>query len=235
MRPTTQSGPWGKTAEERGYIVAAVNGLSRECNRVGRLQTGDGGWNNPYKDGRSRPPWGRVAVEGPRRRWWALEVVLGNGRCSCRAPHKPAGWGWEVVLVLGRPGGGRGWRRPEAELQARTCNRRRNFSSRARAESCFIRDRFNGEGIQTVDANRIYLMGNSSGGGGRFWGIHSEVSGALDGNFTKRRHLSPKANYPFEKLKNIPVFYVHGDGRQPRWIFQCGQGNDRSSQGPKGR
>jgi len=61
-----------------------------------------------------------------------------------------------------------------------------------------------------VDTNRVYLMGNSSGGGA-VW--------AYTAKYPERwTAISPSAaplaegDYPFEKLKNIPVFYVHGDG-----------------------
>ena len=61
-----------------------------------------------------------------------------------------------------------------------------------------------------VDTNRIYLMGNSSGGGA-VW--------AYSAKFPERwTAISPSAaplaegDYPFEKLKNVPVLYVHGDG-----------------------
>ena len=61
-----------------------------------------------------------------------------------------------------------------------------------------------------VDTNRIYLMGNSSGGGA-VW--------AYTAKFPERwTAIAPSAaplaegEYPFEKLKNVPVLYVHGDG-----------------------
>jgi poly(3-hydroxybutyrate) depolymerase len=60
-----------------------------------------------------------------------------------------------------------------------------------------------------VDTNRIYLMGNSSGGGA-VWAYAMKYP-------ERWTAISPSAaplaegDVPFEKLKNIPVLYVHGD------------------------
>jgi poly(3-hydroxybutyrate) depolymerase len=60
-----------------------------------------------------------------------------------------------------------------------------------------------------ADPNRIYLMGNSSGGGAVWayavkyperWTAISPSAGPL-----------ADAEFPYEKLKNVPVLAVHGD------------------------
>lgn len=61
----------------------------------------------------------------------------------------------------------------------------------------------------SVDRRRIYLMGNSSGGSAVWtyavnhpqrWAAISPSAGPLE-----------DANFPYEKLKNVPVLVVHGD------------------------
>ena len=60
-----------------------------------------------------------------------------------------------------------------------------------------------------VDPNRVYLMGNSSGGSA-VWNLGVKMP-------ERWAAISPSAapledaNFPYEKLKNVPVLVVHGD------------------------
>ena len=62
-----------------------------------------------------------------------------------------------------------------------------------------------------VDTNRIYLMGNSSGGGG-VWAYSAKYPERWTAIGPSAAPLAEEANYPWEKLKNVPVIYIHGDG-----------------------
>ncbi len=153
-----------KTAEERGYIVAAVTGYHANA-------TGVGGWNVPYK---------MVTVPRP-------------------APAAGAGPG-----AGGGPGGagtaGGGARPPQAPPT------QQDFE-RAEQDVLFVTDLVAKE--YNADPRRIYLMGNSSGGSA-VW--------AYAAKFPQRwAAISPSAapledaNFPYAKLKNVPVLVVHGD------------------------
>jgi poly(3-hydroxybutyrate) depolymerase len=152
QRPT-QNPTLAKTAEERGYIVAAVTGYHANA-------TGVGGWNVPYPMVQVQNA-GRGGGGGGRRG--------GNGP----APAPPTAEDFQRaemdVLYV-------------ADLMAREYN---------------------------VDPGRIYLMGNSSGGSA-VWNIAVK--------FPERwTAISPSAaplddaNFPYEKLKSVPVLVVHGD------------------------
>ena len=139
-----------KSAEARGYIVAAVTGYHANA-------TGVGGWNVPY-------PMIQVQRAAPA-------------------------------------GGGGGGRRGNA-----TPPSAEDFS-RAEMDVMNVADLVAKE--YNVDPNRIYLMGNSSGGSA-VWNIAAK--------FPQRwTAISPSAAplddamFPYEKLKNVPVLVVHGD------------------------
>jgi len=143
-----------KTAEERGYIVAAVTGYHANA-------TGVGGWNVPYK-----------MVQVPRS-----------------APAAGAG---------PAPGGGAG--------AAQTPPTAQDFE-RAEQDVLFVTDLVAKE--YNANPQRIYLMGNSSGGSA-VWTYAAK--------FPKRwTAISPSAapledaSFPYEKLKKVPVLVVHGD------------------------
>ena len=147
-----------KTAEERGYIVAAVTGYHANA-------TGVGGWNVPYK-----------MVQVPRP-----------------APAGGAGTATE------RPA-----REPPAGAQ--TPPTAQDFE-RAEQDVLFVTDLVAKE--YNADPQRIYLMGNSSGGSA-VWTYAAK--------FPKRwTAISPSAapledaSFPYEKLRKVPVLVVHGD------------------------
>jgi poly(3-hydroxybutyrate) depolymerase len=139
-----------KTAEERGYIVAAVTGYHANA-------TGVGGWNVPYK------------------------MVL--------VPRPPPAGG-------SAPGA-----RPAAAAPTP-----QDFE-RAEQDVLFVTDLVAKE--YKVDTQRIYLMGNSSGGGAvwayaakypqRWTAIAPSAAPLEDGDF------------PYERLKKVPVLVIHGD------------------------
>ncbi len=158
-----------KTAEERGYIVAAVTGY--HANATG-VPTGDGpsGWNVPYK-----------AMTVPR-------------------PPRAAGEG--APRAGGAPGAGGGRARGPAAPPATA----EDFK-RAEQDVLNVRELMMKE--YNVDPNRVYLMGNSSGGtavwniGAKYpqlWTAISMSAGPID-----------DADFPYEKLRNLPVLVVHGD------------------------
>jgi poly(3-hydroxybutyrate) depolymerase len=143
-----------KTAEERGYIVAAVTGYHANA-------TGVGGWNVPYK-----------MVQVPRP--------------APAAGARPA------------PGGGPGAGLPPPTAQ--------DFE-RAEQDVLFVTDLVAKE--YNADPQRIYLMGNSSGGSA-VWTYAAK--------FPQRwTAISPSAapledaSFPYEKLRKVPVLVVHGD------------------------
>jgi poly(3-hydroxybutyrate) depolymerase len=142
-----------KTAEERGYIVAAVTGYHANA-------TGVGGWNVPYK---------MLTVPRP-----APAAGANAGSAAARPAAEP----------------------PTAQ----------DFE-RAEQDVLFVTDLVAKE--YNADPKRIYLMGNSSGGSA-VW--------AYAAKYPQRwAAISPSAapledaNFPYEKLKNVPVLVVHGD------------------------
>lgn len=146
-----------KTAEERGYIVAAVTGYHANA-------TGVGGWNVPYK-----------MVLVPR-------------------PVRAAGAG------AGKGTGGGGAQPAQAPPTAQDFER-------AEQDVLFVTDLVAKE--YNADPQRIYLMGNSSGGSA-VW--------AYAAKFPQRwTAISPSAapledaSFPYGKLKKVPVLVVHGD------------------------
>jgi poly(3-hydroxybutyrate) depolymerase len=149
-----------KTAEQRGYIVAAVTGYHANA-------TGVGGWNVPYP---------MVQVQNNRGAGGG-----GGGR----------GGG------AGARGGGRAGAAPATP---------EDFE-RAELDILYVADLMAKE--YNADPNRIYLMGNSSGGSA-VWNLGAK--------FPERwSAISPSAapledtNFPYEKLKPVPVLVVHGD------------------------
>ena len=141
-----------KTAEARGFIVAAVTGYHANA-------TGVGGWNVPYP-----------MVQVPR----TAPAGGGGGRRAGGTPPAP----------------------PAAD----------DFV-RAEMDVLYVADLMAKE--YNADPNRIYLMGNSSGGSA-VWNIAAK--------FPQRwTAISPSAAplddamFPYEKLKTVPVLVVHGD------------------------
>lgn len=140
-----------KTAEARGYIVAAVTGYHANA-------TGVGGWNVPYP---------MVLVPRP----------AAAPRSSGATPRPP-------------------------QIPPTT----QDFE-RAEQDVLFVTDLVAKE--YNVDRQRIYLMGNSSGGSAvwtyaaqypqRWTAIAPSAAPLEDGNF------------PYEKLKKVPVLVIHGD------------------------
>jgi poly(3-hydroxybutyrate) depolymerase len=139
-----------KTAEERGYIVAAVTGYHANA-------TGVGGWNVPYP---------MVQVQAAGRGG-------GGGRRGGQAAAPPTADDFQHaemdVLYV-------------ADLMAKEYN---------------------------ADPNRVYLMGNSSGGSA-VWNIAVKYPERWTAISPSAAPLED-ANFPYEKLKTVPVLVVHGD------------------------
>jgi len=149
QRPTTNP-TLAKTAEERGFIVAAVTGYHANA-------TGVGGWNVPYR----------------------MVQVVNAGRGA------------------GRGGGGRaGAAPPTAE----------DFQ-RAEQDILFVADLMAKE--YNADPNRIYLMGNSSGGSA-VWNLAARFP-------TRWTAIAPSAaplddaEFPYDSLRRVPVLVIHGE------------------------
>ena len=165
MRPMANP-TLAKTAEQRGFIVAAVTGYHANA-------TGVGGWNVPYP---------MVTVQNNRG---------GGGGAA-------AGGGAGGAGGRGAGGGGRGAAAAPATAE--------DFQ-RAEMDILYVADLMAKE--YNADPNRIYLMGNSSGGSA-VWNLGAK--------FPERwTAISPSAapledsNFPYEKLKTVPVLVVHGD------------------------
>ncbi len=153
-----------KTAEERGYIVAAVTGYHANA-------TGVGGWNVPYK---------MVLVPRPA----------------------PAAGGGSA---------------PASARPAQTPPTQQDFE-RAEQDVLFVTDLVAKE--YHADPQRIYLMGNSSGGSAvwtyaakypKRWTAISPSAGPLE-----------DASFPYEKLKKVPVLVIHGD-KDTVMVFDAGK------------
>jgi poly(3-hydroxybutyrate) depolymerase len=148
-----------KTAEARGYIVAAVTGYHANATIVG-------GWNVPY---------GMIAAPRPARQ--------GGG-----------GGG------AGQGGGGRGGATPAAAATPEDFQR-------AEMDILHVTDLMAKE--YNVDTNRIYLMGNSSGGSA-VWNLGAKYPERWTAISPSAAPLED-ATFPYEKLKTLPVLVVHGD------------------------
>jgi len=158
QRPTANP-TLAKTAEARGFIVAAVTGYHANATIVG-------GWNVPYP---------------------MVQVQRGG-----RAAAAPGGG-------AARAGGGaRGPAAPPATAE--------DFQ-RSENDILYVTDLMIKE--YNVDPNRVYLMGNSSGGSA-VWNLAAKMP-------ERWAAVSPSAapledtNFPYEKLKSLPVLVVHGD------------------------
>jgi len=168
QRPMTNP-TLAKTAEERGYIVAAVTGYHANA-------TGVGGWNVPYP---------MVQVQNNR----------GGG-----GGGRGAGAGAQGGGARAGGGGGGGGRAGAAPATPEDFQR-------AEMDILYVADLMAKE--YNADPSRIYLMGNSSGGSA-VWNLGAK--------FPERwTAISPSAaplddsNFPYEKLKTVPVLVVHGD------------------------
>jgi poly(3-hydroxybutyrate) depolymerase len=139
-----------KTAEERGYIVAAVTGYHANA-------TGVGGWNVPYK---------MVLVPRP-------PVAGGSGPGARPAAAPPTAQDFE----------------------------------RAEQDVLFVTDLVAKE--YNVDPQRIYLMGNSSGGSA-VWAYAAQYPQRWAAIAPSAAPLED-ANFPYQKLKQVPVLVIHGD------------------------
>jgi poly(3-hydroxybutyrate) depolymerase len=146
-----------KTAEARGFIVAAVTGYHANA-------TGVGGWNVPYpmvQVPRPAPPAGAAAPQA--------------GAARGRGPAGPP---------------------PTDE----------DFK-RAEQDVLYVRDLMLKE--YNADPNRVYLMGNSSGGSA-VWNIGAKYPQLWTAISPSAAPLDD-ANFPYDKLRSLPVLVVHGD------------------------
>jgi poly(3-hydroxybutyrate) depolymerase len=168
-----------KTAEERGYIVAAVTGYHANA-------TGVGGWNVPYP---------MVQVPRAPRGQGGAPGAAGAGAPPAGAPAAgapPAG---------AAPGGGGRGRGPAAPPATEE-----DFK-RAEQDVLFVRELMLKE--YNADPTRVYLMGNSSGGSA-VWNIGAKYPELWNAISPSAAPLED-ANFPYEKLKTLPVLVVHGD------------------------
>lgn len=149
-----------KTAEERGFIVAAVTGYHANA-------TGVGGWNVPYK-----------------------MVLVPRPPPAAGAPAPGAG-----------TGGGSG-----PSPAARAAPTAQDFE-RAEQDVLFVTDLVAKE--YNADPQRIYLMGNSSGGSA-VWAYAAQYPKRWTAIVPSAAPLED-GNFPYEKLKKVPVLVVHGD------------------------
>jgi poly(3-hydroxybutyrate) depolymerase len=138
-----------KTAEERGYIVAAVTGYHANA-------TGVGGWNVPYK---------MVLVPRP--------TPTASTRSTGQAQAPPTAQAFE----------------------------------RAEQDVLFVTDLVAKE--YNADPQRIYLMGNSSGGSA-VWSYAAKYPQRWAAIAPSAAPLKD-ASFPYERLQRVPVLVIHGD------------------------
>lgn len=145
--------------------------------------TGVGGWNVPYP-----------MVQVPRApRAGGAPAGAAPAAPSAAAPGAaPGGGGGRAA------GGGRGPAGPPATAE--------DF---ARAEQDIIHVRNLMLAEYNADANRVYLMGNSSGGSA-VWNLAAKQPELWTAISPSAAPLED-ATFPYEKLKTVPVLVVHGD------------------------
>jgi poly(3-hydroxybutyrate) depolymerase len=141
-----------------------------------------GGWNVPYP-----------MVQVPR----APRAGGAPGGAPAAAPAAaPAGGGGRGPAAAG--GGGRGPAAPPATAE--------DFA-RAEQDIVYVRNLMLAE--YNADPNRVYLMGNSSGGSA-VWNLAARQPELWTAISPSAAPLED-ANFPYEKLKTVPVRVVHGD------------------------
>jgi predicted peptidase len=143
----------------------------------------DGGYNNPFK-----------MVPAPRQPRAGGGAGGGGGRGSGRG----SGSGARAGGGSGRAGGGQ--RAPQAPATAED-------KLRAEQDILYVTDLVAKE--YNSDPNRTYLMGNSSGGGA-VWYIAEKYPERWTAISPSAGPLTP-TEFPYERLKNIPVLAIHGD------------------------
>ena len=182
-----------KMAEERGFIVAAVTGYHANA-------TGVGGWNVPYP---------MVQVQRAPRGGGAPGGGAPGGGAAAAAPAAAAGAAAAVpgatAAAAGAPGGGGGGGRAARGPAAPPAT----VEDFARAEQDIINVRNLMMAEYNADPNRVYLMGNSSGGSA-VWNLAAKQPELWTAISPSAAPLED-ANFPYEKLKNVPVLVVHGD------------------------
>jgi poly(3-hydroxybutyrate) depolymerase len=140
------------TAEERGYIVAAVTGYHANA-------TGVGGWNVPYK-----------------------------------------------MVLVPRPAPAPGGSSPAAGRPTQAPPTAQDFE-RAEQDVLFVTDLVAKE--YNADRQRIYLMGNSSGGSA-VWAYAAQYPQRWAAIAPSAAPLED-ANFPYEKLRKVAALVIHGD------------------------
>jgi poly(3-hydroxybutyrate) depolymerase len=192
-----------KMAEERGFIVAAVTGYHANA-------TGVGGWNVPYPMVQvQRAPRAGGSAAGAAPAGGAPAAGAGSAAAApgaaAQAGGPAAGAPAAGAPLAGAPagggGGGRAGRGPAAPPAT--------AEDFARAEQDIVNVRNLMMAEYNADPNRVYLMGNSSGGSA-VWNLGAK-------NPELWTAISPSAapledaSFPYEKLKTVPVLVVHGD------------------------
>jgi len=191
-----------KMAEERGYIVAAVTGYHANA-------TGVGGWNVPYPmvqvprapraggaPGAGGPGGGAPAAAGAA----PGPVAAGGGAAAPGAPAAAPG------AAAAAPGGG-GARAGGAGRGPAAAPATAEDFVRAEQDIVNVRNLMLAE--YNADPNRVYLMGNSSGGSA-VWNLAAKQPELWTAISPSAAPLED-ANFPYEKLKSVPVLVVHGD------------------------
>ncbi|MDR0779350.1 MAG: hypothetical protein LBF16_01475 [Pseudomonadales bacterium] len=178
-----------KMAEERSYIVAAVTGYHANA-------TGVGGWNVPYP-----------MVQVPREPRPAPAAGAPGGAAPGGGPGIagiPAGAGAPGGAPAAAPGGGApaGAARAAPPPQPTT-----DDFVRSEQDILIVRNLMLEE--YNADPDRVYLMGNSSGGSA-VWNVGVKYPQLWNAISPSAAPLED-ANFPYENLKNLPVLVVHGD------------------------
>ncbi|HLH31522.1 MAG TPA: prolyl oligopeptidase family serine peptidase [Terriglobia bacterium] len=141
----------------------------------------DGGYNNPFKMVQ--------VVRQPR-----------GGGAPGAAPGAGGGRGAGRGAGSGAGAGGGGQRAPQAPATAED-------KLRAEQDILYVTDLVAKE--YNTDPNRTYLMGNSSGGGA-VWYMAEKYPERWTAISPSAGPLTP-TEFPYEKMKTVPVLAVHGD------------------------
>ena len=141
-----------------------------------------------------------AAITGYKASATAVDGGYNNPFKMVQVVRQPRGGGAPGGGGAGRGAGGGGQRAPQAPATAED-------KLHAEQDILYVTDLVAKE--YNTDPNRTYLMGNSSGGGA-VWYMAEKYPERWTAISPSAGPLTP-TEFPYEKMKNIPVLAVHGD------------------------
>jgi poly(3-hydroxybutyrate) depolymerase len=184
---------WSKTT--RLPLVVVTHGASQPADAP--FQRGDGALGKMAEE----RGYVVVAITGYKPQATVVDGGYNNPFKMVPAPRPPAPEGQRAGGGGARAGGGGGGRGP-----APTPATKEDFE-RSEMDILYVTDLVAKE--YNTDPNRTYLMGNSSGGGA-VWYLAQKYPERWTAISPSAGPLTPE-EFPYAKLKNIPVLAVHGD------------------------